>query len=104
MSGRKKRDGEEDLGYKVPAEGPAVFLAPKRSKPHALIPAISLDGRKIYLAVRWPGATARAQTGEEKKIEREIIYMGQKSRTGVTYPDPYLDAEAAAQARRGNAA
>jgi hypothetical protein len=94
MSGRKKRVGEEDLGYKVPAEGPAVFQAPKRSRPHALIKVKPLPGHAEFITVRWPGATARAQTGEEKKIEREIIYMDGRPKVHVTYPDPYLDAEA----------
>jgi hypothetical protein len=94
---RKTRLGDESKGHQVPPSGPEVFRPAGR--PHALLPLIREDGTRYLAAVRWPPQTARAQTGEEKIIPREIIHLPHPKSSRPLPDDPYLAAEARAAAR-----
>lgn len=92
MSGRKKRPEDEGKGHKVPPKGPEVFKAQRN--PHALIPVRRLsDGKPAYLSVRWPASNARSGPPDPPVIS-EVIRMDDKAKVRITYPDPYLAAEA----------
>ena len=89
MSRRKASSADEDRAHRVPPQGPAVF-PPSRTKNPPLIGGIrNLDDQPVCLRVRWPGATARAQTGVFEVIAPEVVRMSEKLPVRVTMRDPY---------------